>query len=138
MRKIIFIILTIISSSCNFNEYKVTSLEHKELNFIELPYEVKNYLTNPKDRIGDSYKILVILSLSDSANYSVETVGTFIGPWINYHKLTDKQKNISYRINRGVPSPCILFNNKLYIADRYSILGRESAFEAKYTEYQLK
>ncbi len=139
MRIFAFVLLMVIFVSCNSYDYKITSLEQKKLNFGELPVEVKNYLSNPTDPIVDSYKMLVLIDLSDSANYREETVGTLIGPWVNYHKLMDKQKKISYRINRGVPSPYFVFKNKLYISDRYNIIGRKkSAIEAKYTEYQLK
>ena len=122
--------------SCRSYDYKLTSLKHKELNFSELPYEVRNYLTNrPK---CEDYDMLLFIDLADTANYHEESVGTFTGPWISYEKLIDKQKNISYRINRGVPAPYIVFKNKLYIADRYDILCGGSVFEAIYTEYQLK
>ncbi len=82
--------------------------------------------------------MLLFVNLADTATYSLETVGTLIGPWVDYEKLIDKQKNISYRINQGVPSPYIVSQKKLYIPDRFDILCGGSVFEAKYTEYQLK
>lgn len=142
MRRIIITILVLITFSfviCNLSEYKIANLTNRQLSFDELPLEVQKYLSNPPDRIGDSYKMLVLIELSDSTRYTEETVGTFIGPWISYHKLIDKQKDISYRIDRGVPNPCVIFKNKLYISNTYSILGRkEYIIQAKYTEYQLK
>ena len=138
MKNLIFILVAVIFSSCSSYDYKITSLEFKKLNFDELPLEVKEYLSNPPDPIGDSYKMLVLIDLTDSVNYSLETVETCIGPWVNYQKLIDKQKKVSYRINRGVPDPYIVFKNKLYIPDRYNIISVESARKAIYTEYQLK
>jgi len=136
MRKILFIILTFVFYSCNSNEYKITRLEHKQLKFVELPTEVRKYLSNrPKCEDDD---MLLFVDLADTATYSLETVGTLIGPWVDYEKLIDKQKNISYRINQGVPSPYIVSQNKLFIPDRFNILCGESVFEAIYTEYQLK
>ena len=82
--------------------------------------------------------MLILINKIDSANFSLETIKTWYGPWVEYEKLTDKQKDISYMINQGVPDPYIVFRNKLYIPDRYNILGSKSVFEAIYTEYQLK
>jgi len=136
MRKIILFIFTFIFCSCNFNEYKITRLEHKRLKFDELPSEVQKYLSN-RPKCEDN-NMLLFVNLADTATYSLETVGTLIGPWVDYEKLIDKQKNISYRINQGVPSPYIVSQKKLYIPDRFDILCGGSVFEAKYTEYQLK
>ncbi len=136
MRKILLIIITFIFCSCNFKEYKITRLEHKKLKFDELPTEVHEYLSNcPKCENDD---MLLFVDIADTAIYSLETVGTLIGPWVDYEKLIDKQTDISYQINQGVPSPYIVSNKKLYIPDRFDILCGESVFEAIYTEYQLK
>jgi len=136
MRNLAIILLAAIFCSCNSYDYKITSLEQKRLKFDELPLEVKRYLSNrPK---CEEYDMLLFVDLADTANYREETVGTLIGPWVDYEKLIDKQKSISYRINQGVPSPYIVFKSKLYIPDRYDILCGGSVFEAMYTEYQLK
>ena len=135
---IVLIIVLLLSFSCKSIDYKITSLEQKTLKFDQLPFEIKEYLSNPPDPIGDSYKILILININDSTNFSLETITTWYGPWVDYEKLKDKQKDISYRINQGVPSPYIVFRNKLYIPDRYNILGSKSVFEAIYTEYQLK
>ena len=135
---IVLIIVLLLSFSCKSFDYKITSLEQKTLKFDELPFEVKEYLSNPPDPIGDSYKMLILINKNDSTNFSIETVTTWYGPWVDYEKLKDIQKDISYRINQGVPSPYIVFRNKLYIPDRYNILGSKSVFEAIYTEYQLR
>jgi hypothetical protein len=139
MKKIfVFIIVLLLCFGCKSFDYKITSLEQKTLKFNELPYKIREYLSNPPDLIGDSYKMLVLIDINDSAFYSLESIKTWYGPWVDYENLKDKQKNVSYRINQGVPEPYIIFKNKLYIPDRYNILGSKSAFEAIYTEYQLK
>ena len=138
MKNLIVFIVLLLSFSCKSLDYKIASLEQKKLKFDELPFEIKEYLTNPFDPIGDSYKMLITININDTARYHLETIKTWYGPWVDYEKLKDKQKNISYRINQGVPSPYIVFRNKLYIPDRYNILDSKSVFEAVYTEYQLK
>jgi hypothetical protein len=135
---VVLIIVLLLSFSCKSYDYKITSLEQKNLKYDELPIEVKKYLSNPPDPIGDSYKMLIMVNANDSTNFSLETITTWYGPWVDYEKLKDKQKNKSYRINQGVPSPYIIFKNKLYIPDRFNILGSKSVFKAIYTEYQLK
>jgi hypothetical protein len=137
-KKFVFIIVLLLCFGCKSFDYKITSLEQKTLKFNELPYKIREYLSNPPDLIGDSYKMLVLIDINDSAIYSLESIKTWYGPWVDYENLKDKQKNVSYRINQGVPEPYIIFKNKLYIPDRYNILGSKSAFEAIYTEYQLK
>lgn len=136
MRNFAIILLAVVFGSCSSYDYRITSLEQKRLKFDELPLEVKKYLSNrPK---CEDYDMLLFVDLADTANYREETIGTLIGPWVDYEKIIDKQKNISYRINQGVPSPYIIFKNKLYIPDRYNILCGESVLEARYTEYKLK
>ena len=135
---VVLIIVLLLSFSCKSYDYKITSLEQKNLKYDELPIEVKKYLSNPPDPIGDSYKMLIMVNANDSTNFSLETITTWYGPWVDSEKLKDKQKNKSYRINQGVPSPYIIFKNKLYIPDRFNILGSKSVFKAIYTEYQLK
>lgn len=136
MRYFIVILITIILVGCSSYDYKITSLKHKNLNYTELPFEVRKYLSDqPK---CEDYDMLLFVDLSDTANYSVESIKTFTGPWIKYEKLVDKQKNISYRISQDVPSPFIVFQSKLYIPDKYNILCGGSIIEAIYTEYQLK
>ena len=136
MRNLVIILVAVVLCSCGFNEYKISNLEKRNLNFEELPLEVKNFLSN-RPKCKDSGMIL-FLELSDTTNFSLETVNTLIGPWVNYEKLIDKQKNIYYKITQEVPYPYIIFRNKLYIPDKYDILCGGSVFEAIYTEYQLK
>lgn len=139
MRNFSLIFLTVVFVSCNLNEYKITRLVQKQLTYYELPLEIKKYLSNPPDPILDSYNDLVLITPKDSTIFSLETIETLVGPWVAYEKLRDKKKKIYYRINQDVPAPFIVFKNKLYIPDRYNILGiKKNTIEAKYTEYQLK
>jgi hypothetical protein len=57
---------------------------------------------------------------------------------VNYTKIVDFKNNIVYRIERTTSEPYIIYKNKLYIPDRYNILGREDAKETVYSEYELK
>ena len=46
--------------------------------------------------------------------------------------------NIIYRIEQGEPSPYIIYDNKLYIPDRFNTLYMGDVDQARYTEYELK
>lgn len=83
---------------------------------------------------------ILFVNESDSSNFKAERVGTIVGPesWISYVKLTDVKNNIVYKIDRNVPTPYIIYKNKLYIPDRYNVLCSDDAKEAIYSEYELK
>jgi hypothetical protein len=136
MKNILFILIPIVFASCSSREYNLNRLENRQLKFSELPTDVQMYLSR-LPRCGES-NMLLFVEISDTTNYSLETIRTIIGPWVDYEKLIDKRKGFSYKINQGIPSPYIIFRNKLFIPDRFNILCGESVFEAKYTEYQLK
>ncbi len=125
------LVLIIICKSC---DYRLWMLKSKKLTFNELPFEVKNYLENPTTTTD----LMICISLQDTLIYRLETVKTIIGPWVAYERLIDRKKNVSYRISQTAASPYIIFQNKLYIPDRWYILYEGNAFEAKYTEYELK
>lgn len=133
---IVLIMVLLLSFSCKSYDYNITSLKKKTLKYEELPFEVKKYLANlPK---CEDYDMFLFVDSADTMNYIEKTVETLTGPWVDYEKIIDKRKDISYRINQGVPSPYIVFRNKLYISDRYDILCGNSIVKAIYTEYQLK
>ena len=131
IRFILMVAVIVIFQSC---DYRFWMLKSKKLTFNELPFEVKNYLENPTTTTD----LMICISLQDTLIYRLETVKTIIGPWVAYKRLIDRKKNVSYRISQTAATPYIIFQNKLYIPDRWYILYEGNAFEAKYTEYELK
>ena len=67
MRNLVIILVAVVLCSCGFNEYKISNLEKRNLNFEELPLEVKNFLSN-RPKCKDSGMILFV-ELSDTTNY---------------------------------------------------------------------
>lgn len=126
--------LVIALRSC---DYRLWMLRNRELTFSELPPEVQTRLSNIPS-CDPSIGMFLPINEKDSLNYSLTSVKTFIGPWIKYNKLTDLNKKVVYRIERAAPNPYILFENKLYIPDRYNILCSTNRYKAIYTEYDLK
>jgi hypothetical protein len=126
-------------SGCSKSYHELSSLKHYTVNFNDLPEDVIMYLKNPSEYETDFQNMLVELPKSKKVNYSLETVNTLIGPWVLYEKLIDKEKNIYYKIKQGVPDPYIVFENKLYIPDRFNILTTVDDFsKVEFTCYTLK
>ncbi len=124
---------------CNKSSYELSSLKHYKVDFNVLPKDVIMYLKNPNEYETDFQNMLVELPKNKKSNYSLETVNTFIGPWVSYEKLIDKEKNIFYKIKQGVPDPYIVFENKLYIPDRFNIFTTvDDLNKVEFTCYILK
>lgn len=139
MRNIFVILLILSLGGCSKSYYELSALKHYKVNFNDLPQDVIKYLKNTSKYEIDNQNMLVELSKSKKTNYSLETVNTFIGPWVSYEKLIDKEKNIFYKIEQGVPDPYIVFENKLYIPDRFNILTNvEEMNKVEFTCYILK
>ena len=124
-------------------DYMVCFMSSKKLTYNELPVKVQkclvdypiNLLEYPLDSTYYD-KGMLLVDDSDSSRFQCELVET--GPWIDYEKIIDSEKNIVYRIETAAADPHIIYKNKLYIPDRYNILGRDDAREAMYKEYELK
>jgi hypothetical protein len=126
-------------SGCSKSCYELSSLKHYTVNFNDLPEDVIMYLKNPSEYETDFQNMLVELPKNKKVNYSLETVNTLIGTWVLYEKLIDKEKNIYYKIKQGVPDPYIVFEDKLYIPDRFNILTTVDDFsKVEFTCYILK
>jgi len=83
--------------------------------------------------------MLIELPKGKNVDYKVENVKTLIGPWVSYVKLINIKNNTSYKIDQGVPSPYIIFENKLYVPDRYNIFTTlDDLNSLEFTRYELK
>jgi hypothetical protein len=132
-----FLVIAILVISCG--NRNINTLNHKKIKFEDLPIEVSQYLRNPTDYQNDIQTMLLELPKEKEKNYRLETVKTLTGPWVAYEKLINTKENISYRIDRGVPSPYIVFENKLYVSDRYNIFTTVDDIDSvEFTQYDLK
>lgn len=132
-----FLIIIILFSSCNGQN--INTLKSEKVKFKDLPVEITQYLKNPTEAENDIPTMLLELPEGKKKNYRLETVKTRIGPWVAYEKLINIQKDIYYKIDQGVPSPYIVFENKLYIPDRYNIFTTVDDLNSlEFTRYELK
>lgn len=137
MRYWIFLIIIMLFSSCN--NRNINTLKNERVKFKDLPVEIIQYLRNPTDVQNDIQTMLLELPKGKQKKYRLETVKTWIGPWVAYEKLINTEKNISYKIDQGIPSPYIIFENKLYVPDRYNIFTTVDDLNSlEFTMYELK
>lgn len=126
-------------SGCSENYYELSSLKHYAVNFNDLPEDIIMYLKNPTDYQNDIQTMLLELPKGKEKNYKLETVDTWLGPWVAYEKLINIKNDVYYKINQGTPSPYILFENKLYIPDRFNIFTTVNDLnKVEFTCYILK
>jgi len=132
-----FLIIVLLFSSCNGQN--IDTLKHEKVKFNDLPVEISEYLKNLSDTQNETETRLLELPKEKEKNYKLETVKTLIGPWVAHSKLINIKKDIYYKINQGVPSPYIIFENKLYIPDRYNILSTvDDLNKVEFTRYDLE
>lgn len=141
MKKVIFLIggIIIIWFYCN-SDCNISSLSSKRVEFIELPIEVKAFYKDPT-KFGDSNASMMdFICLDEIKRYQLETVKTWIGPWISYYKLINIESNISYKIEQGTPLPFVVYDDKLYLVGQYNIFFVESRDfnTVEFTCYTLK
>lgn len=132
-----FLIVVVLFSSCN--RQNINTLKHEKVKFKDLPFEIIKCIRNPNDFQEERNNMLIELPKGKEKNYTLETVKTWTGPWVAYQKLINIEKNISYKIDRGVPDPYIIFENKLYLPDRYNIFTIVDDINSlEFTRYELK
>jgi len=132
-----FLITVVLLSSCNGQN--INTLKSEKVKFKDLSEEITHYLRNPEDFHDDIQYSLIELPKGKENNYSLETVKTRIGPWVSHKKLINIKKNIYYKIDRGVPRPFIIFENTLYVPDRYNIFTAVDDLKSlEFTRYELK
>lgn len=131
-------------------DYRVTDLENSIVEYSELPLEVKDLLNH-----SDQYMCVAakeydgnyhcsLYCLNSDKEYEIEVIHPKFGPkaWVNYEILTDKNKQISYRLDKEMPSPYIIFQNILYVANEYNFIRKNQNLETinnlSFTCYSLK
>lgn len=129
--------LIILFLSCN--DRNINSLGNEKVMFKELPFEISQYLENPSDYQLDIQSMLLELPKGKKPKYKLETVNTWIGPWVDHEKLINIEENISYKIDQGVPSPYIIFEDKLYVPNKHNIFTTVDKLNSlEFTKYDLK
>ena len=82
--------------------------------------------------------MLLILPKGEKEKYKLETVRTWIGPWVSYEKLINLTTGASYNIRQGYPSPYIVFEDVLYIPDEFNMFTVVDDLDAlEFTKYSL-
>jgi hypothetical protein len=134
---IVLIILILFFRSCN--NHNIEKLTNEKVNFNALPFEIKEYLKNPTDLEYETNLMLLELPKGKAPSYRLETVNTWIGPWVDHEKLINIHEDISFEIDQGVPSPYIIYEDKLYIPDRFNIFTTVDDLNSLvFTRYDLK
>ncbi|NJY64325.1 hypothetical protein HC174_16425 [Salinimicrobium sp. CDJ15-81-2] len=114
-------------------------MKHEKVKFNDLPVEIVNCIKNPNDFQEERNNMLIELPKGKNVEYKVENVKTWIGPWVSYVKLINLHNNTFYKIDQEVPNPYILFENRLYVPDRYNIFTTvDDLNELEFIRYELK
>ncbi len=127
-------------NSCSNYDCKISELKQEKLRFAELPIEVKEFLLHPPEFDIENPGSLILIDSAEEERYKLEVkFNKWVSSWVDYVKLIDTKSKTSYRIKQGVPDPYIVFDNKLYIPDRYGIVVvNNNLEEVEFTCYQLK
>lgn len=121
-----------------WTSHNIDHLEHTVITFKELPSEVQHYLKNPTDAKLAINSMILEIPISNKPHYKLETVNTWTGPWVDHSKIIEIKTNQYFEIDQGVPSPYIIFNNKLYIPNRFNIFTTKGDIsKVKFTKYNL-
>ena len=119
--RILLITLIIVLSSCKNYDFKITELKQEKLKYVELPIPVKDFLIEPLVYDNENPSSLILINNEEKQRYKLEVVyNNWVSSWVDYMKLIDVRNKISYRINQGVPSPFFIYENKLYIPNRFN------------------
>lgn len=134
-RKFLVIAMLYLCYSCN----NIGNLNHQKVRFKDLPSEVAVYLKNPTDYQDVMQNRILEIPIVTEKEYRLETVKTWIGPWVSHHKMISKKTGKIYKIDQGVPSPYIVYKKRLYIPDEYNIFtGVEDIESVEFTQYDLE
>ena len=137
MKKILSFILMIITLvGCSY-DYNINKLEQEKLEYSRLPLKLQKFMYSIPEYNPYQKDILIVDSINVN-RYHVEEIKTIVGPWIAFFVLLDDKKENTYRIDRELATPYIIYADKLYIPDRYNIFCEEDFRNAIYTVYQLK
>jgi len=135
---VVFIILYVtVFRGCTSRN--INYLSHEVVTFDSLPVEVQQYLEDPADVKLDVHSMILEIPKGNKPHYKLETVKTWIGPWVDHQKVINIQTNQYYEIDQGVPSPYIIFGDKLFIPNTYNIFTTvDDLNTVQFTTYNLE
>ena len=134
--KYLLLIISAFLVGCTDYDYKLSTISCRKLTYYDLPVKVQKVLFGYASDSIEYDNGMMLVDNNDSNRYRCEDVTT--GPWIDYMKIIDSQKNIVYRIERDTPFPYIIYMGKLYIPNEYNIEWNKNFLNAEYSEYELK
>ncbi len=139
MNNLIFIVLILVISSCNNYDYKISELAKERIKFIDLPERVQNFYQHSSEFGEENPSLINFACIDKDCNFSLETIDTWYGPWVDYYKLLNQTKKLSYRIDQGTPIPFVVYENKLYLVDKFNIFTNVKDYSIiEFTRYELK
>jgi hypothetical protein len=112
----------------------IDSLDNKSSIFSELPPLVADVYRNTKkyeDKGFDSN--LISLDSLNTYRFEVSTTGS----WTDYYIIV-KDQWTKYKVPYGKASPFVIYDNELFIPDRYNVANNKDAEIASYERYRLK
>ncbi len=139
MKRLIILFLGLMAVGCGSYDYKINNLKQSVVKFDDMPEAIKEFFKNPIGYEKNETGIILLASLDGKGKFTLETVETWAGPWVAYDKLIDNSRNKSYRIDQGVPYPYVIYENKLYLTDRFNVFTTVKDYSTlKFTCYKLK
>ena len=135
-RTFTFIFISFVAYACTKTSYQVSDLELKNIGFKDLPLEVRQFFELPLALIDTPLIGLQLVCLDSINIYRLESVKSYVGPWIDHNKLTDLKRNISYKIDSSMPSPYVIFDNRLYLTTKYNFFT--TVDKSKYSSMGFK
>lgn len=137
MKKYIIVLVTLLLIiGCSF-DCRIKNLDHRQLNYSELPEEVKDCLAEAFEANFSGEALFV--NKEDSTRYCVEDIwNCLVHSWLDYVRVVDKKKNKNYRIEQDMPEPFLFYNDRLFIFSEYNAMINGDFENYNYIEYQLK
>lgn len=139
MRNLILIFIVVLFSGCANYDFKLSDLKQERVKFFDLPERVKNFYQNPSEFGEDNASLVNFAYLDKDNSFNLKTIDTWYGPWVDYYKLINETKRLSYRIDQGTPIPIVVYDNKLYLVDKFNLFTNiEDYSTLVITRYELK
>lgn len=136
MRNLVFLFVIMLLSACNGRN--INSMKYERIQYKDLPEEIIHCINNPNDFIVERNSMLIELPKGKPFDYKVESVRTWLGPWVSHVKLINIKRKVAYKIDRGVPYPFIIFESKLYIPSKFNMFTNlEDSISIEFTRYNL-
>ncbi|MEQ8546282.1 MAG: hypothetical protein RIC03_00135 [Cyclobacteriaceae bacterium] len=127
------ILITICFLSCE-QPTSISTLPNRTLTYSELPEQVKDMFLNAKNYSETPNQTLLIV-YENSERYTLTTETT--GPFTDYHIIHDRKADTRYKVPYGNAFPYVIYENELFIADRFNVANSSEALEANYETFTL-